>query len=99
NTWFEPIKPLKTEGNVLTIQVPSQFFYEWLEEHYVHTIKEAIKQEMGKDARLEYSVVVENSENGKSGGTSLKINNLADRDGSKAKGLNPSFIEDLKSEN
>lgn len=99
NTWFEPIKPLKTEGNVLTIQVPSQFFYEWLEEHYVHTIKEAIAKEMGAEARLEYSVVVENSEKGNSGATSLKINNLADRDASKAKGLNPSFIEDLKSEN
>ena len=34
-TWFEPIKPVKLENNILTIQVPSQFFYEWLEEHYV----------------------------------------------------------------
>ena len=34
-TWFAPIKPVKLEGDVLTIQVPSQFFYEWLEEHYV----------------------------------------------------------------
>ena len=30
-TWFEPIKPIKLKANVLTIQVPSQFFYEWLE--------------------------------------------------------------------
>ncbi|MEQ9304247.1 MAG: DnaA N-terminal domain-containing protein, partial [Marinoscillum sp.] len=55
STWFDPINPLKTEGNVLTIQVPSQFFYEWLEEHYVHILKEAIAKEMGDDARLEYS--------------------------------------------
>jgi len=27
-TWFEPIKPLKIQGNVLTVQVPSKFFYE-----------------------------------------------------------------------
>ena len=26
-TWFTPIKPLKIEDKVLTIQVPSQFFY------------------------------------------------------------------------
>ena len=32
-TWFEPIKPIKLKGEVLTIQVPSQFFYEYLEEH------------------------------------------------------------------
>lgn len=25
-TWFEPIKPIKLDKNVLTIQVPSQFF-------------------------------------------------------------------------
>jgi len=35
-TWFEPIKPVKLQDNVLTIQVPSQFFYEWLEEHYIN---------------------------------------------------------------
>jgi chromosomal replication initiator protein len=30
-TWFEPIIPVKLTGNVLSIQVPSKFFYEWLE--------------------------------------------------------------------
>ncbi len=28
-TWFDPIKPIKINNNVITIQVPSQFFYEW----------------------------------------------------------------------
>ncbi len=99
STWFDPISPLKTEGNVLTIQVPSQFFYEWLEEHYVHILKEAIAKEMGDDARLEYSVVVQNEETKKNGATPLKINNLADRNGSVNKGINTAFIDDLKSEN
>ena len=30
-TWFEPIKPIKFENNVISVQVPSKFFYEWLE--------------------------------------------------------------------
>ena len=34
-TWFEPIIPIRLEDNVLTIQVPSHFFYEWLEENYI----------------------------------------------------------------
>jgi len=59
NTWFKPISPLRNEGDVLTIQVPSQFFYEWLEEHYVHVLKKAIHQVMGPHGRLEYSVVVD----------------------------------------
>ncbi len=60
-TWFEPIKPIKLQNKVLTIQVPSQFFYEWLEEHYIGILKKVIKKELGADGRLEYSIVVENS--------------------------------------
>jgi len=59
NTWFKPIVPLRTEQNVLTIQVPSQFFFEWLEEHYVPVLKKAIHQVLGDGGRLEYSVIVD----------------------------------------
>lgn len=58
-TWFLPIQPIKLENSILTIQVPSQFFYEWLEENYVHLLKQAIQAEIGSDGRLEYSVVVD----------------------------------------
>ncbi|MFI5172670.1 MAG: chromosomal replication initiator protein DnaA [Chitinophagales bacterium] len=60
-TWFEPIEPVKLEDEVLTILVPSQFFYEWLEEHYVTLLRKTIKRELGNGARLEYRIVVENS--------------------------------------
>lgn len=62
-TWFVPIKALKLENNVLTIQVPSQFFYEWLEEHYIGLLKKTIKKELGVDGRLEYSIIMENNFN------------------------------------
>jgi chromosomal replication initiator protein len=62
-TWFEPIKPVKLSSNVLTIQVPSQFFYEWLEEHYITLLKKTIKKELGSEGRLEYSIIMENSHN------------------------------------
>ncbi len=57
-TWFEPIRPIRLEDNVLTIQVPSQFFYEWLEEHYITLLKKTIKTELGATGRLEYSIVM-----------------------------------------
>ena len=60
-TWFTPIKPLKIEDKVLTIQVPSQFFYEWLEEHYVALLKKTLEKELGAGSKLEYNVIVENS--------------------------------------
>ncbi len=58
-TWFKPIKPIRLQNNILTIQVPSQFFYEYLEEHYVHLLRNVIDNQLGKDYRLEYSVVVD----------------------------------------
>ena len=45
NTWFKPIKPYKYENNTLTIRVPSQFFYEWLESHYIHLLQHVVHQE------------------------------------------------------
>ncbi len=63
-TWFEPIKPIKLENKVLTIQVPSQFFYEWLEEHYVTLLRKTLKQELGPSSRLEYNIIVENGASG-----------------------------------
>ena len=64
-TWFKPIKPISIEGHILTIQVPSQFFYEWLENNYITLLKKTIKRELGKDAKLEYHIVLENSSGSK----------------------------------
>ncbi|MET3113564.1 chromosomal replication initiator protein [Pedobacter sp. CG_S7] len=63
-TWFEPITPLKLEDKVLTIQVPSLFFYEWLEEHYVSLLRRTVKLQLGDEGRLEYNIVVDQSSNG-----------------------------------
>ena len=41
-TWFEPIEAVKLTDKSLSIQVPSKFFYEWLEEHYVKLLKVAL---------------------------------------------------------
>ncbi len=60
-TWFEPIVPLKLEKQVLTIQVPSPFFYEYLEEQYIDILRKVIKKELGPDAKLEYNVIMQNN--------------------------------------
>jgi chromosomal replication initiator protein len=65
-TWFAPIKPVKLDGHVLTIQVPSQFFYEWLEEHYVSLLRKTVRKELGTEARLEYSIIMEHAHEGAS---------------------------------
>lgn len=64
-TWFIPIQPVKLNENVLTIQVPSKFFYEWLEEHYIKLLKVSLQKELGKEAKLVYSIVMDQKYSGK----------------------------------
>ncbi|MFS4417161.1 chromosomal replication initiator protein DnaA [Maribacter sp. 2307ULW6-5] len=66
-TWFEPIKPVKLSDNVLSIEVPSKFFYEWLEEHYVKLLKVALTKELGESAKLLYNIKLENTYGNKEG--------------------------------
>ena len=60
-TWFEPIKAVKLTDVALNIQVPSKFFYEWLEEHYVKLLKVALNKELGENAKLVYVIKMENT--------------------------------------
>ena len=60
-TWFEPIVAVKLTDNALSIQVPSKFFYEWLEEHYVKILKVALTKQLGESAKLVYVIKMENT--------------------------------------
>ena len=42
----------------MTVQIPSQFFYEFLETHYQEIIKSSLKQAIGDGVKLIYSVVM-----------------------------------------
>jgi len=55
-TWFVPIVPLKLENRRLTIQVPSQFFYEWIEEYYPHVIRSSLTSVLGEGATPIYEI-------------------------------------------
>ncbi len=59
-TWFEPIIPVKLNQQVLTIQVPSAFFYEYLEEQFIDILRKTLRMVLGNDAKLEYNVVMGN---------------------------------------
>ena len=61
NTWFEPIVPVKLEGSVLTLQVPSYFFYDWLDTHYIDLLKRTIRMQLGPEGRINYSIVMDQS--------------------------------------
>lgn len=60
-TWFLPIVPIGLQGSELTIQVPSQFFFDWLEEHYPHIIRNTLSQILGEGANPVYTILKNSS--------------------------------------
>jgi chromosomal replication initiator protein len=56
NTWFLPIKPLDLNGTILKVQLPSQFFWEWIDEHFNTLISKTIRQVLGPEAKLAYII-------------------------------------------
>lgn len=62
-TWFLPIVPLSYDNKVFTIQVPSQFFYEYLEDKFVDLLKTTLHREIGQDTILQYRILMENTTN------------------------------------
>lgn len=62
STWFEPIVPASLENGLLTVEVPSTYFYEWIEEHFFELIQTSLRTVIGVDATLQYAVKVPKQE-------------------------------------
>lgn len=56
NTWFLPIQPLELDNKTLRVQLPSQFFWEWIDEHFNTLITRTIHQVLGPEAKLAYII-------------------------------------------
>ena len=56
NIWFRPIKPVSLAESGLTVEVPSEFFREYLEGAYLEILKASIKKELGAAASLVFVV-------------------------------------------
>jgi len=60
-TWFEPIRPVSITDFEITIEVPSKFYYEWIDSHYKNVILGAIKKETGNDVQLNFKIAGKNN--------------------------------------
>ncbi|MEQ9105186.1 MAG: chromosomal replication initiator protein DnaA [Rhodothermales bacterium] len=61
-TWFLPLRPIRMEQSdgvaELTIQLPSRFYFEWLEEHYFTLLRKTITKVLGESGKLFYDVQI-----------------------------------------
>lgn len=56
HTWFAPLKPISYSEGAITVEVPSDYFREYLESAYLNILKFAVKRVAGEQARLNYMV-------------------------------------------
>lgn len=55
-TWFKPIRAVSIVDAKLTVEVPSDFFREYLESAYLDILKKTLKRVIGPEARLAYTI-------------------------------------------
>ncbi|MCX7879238.1 MAG: chromosomal replication initiator protein DnaA [Ignavibacteria bacterium] len=89
-TWFLPLKPISITKTELVVEVPSQFYCEWLDQHYYSLLRTCIQKFFGEEVTLKYQVVVDNS-------NSEKINiKLPSQNSQKLEQIRANFIQKLE---
>jgi chromosomal replication initiator protein len=87
NTWFAPIVSLKYENSIFVLQVPSQFFVEYIEEKYIDLLRMTLYREVGMGTRLEYRVLID-----KSSGRGTQIPSNAEQSKQKSTASSSNYI-------
>ena len=56
-TWFSFIAPVALNGTLLELEVPNQFFKNWILEHYIDMITSTLKTVSGQDIQVEFRIL------------------------------------------
>lgn len=56
STWFKPLKPVSFRDSTITVEVPSDFFRQYLEGAYLEILRKTLKRVIGENAKLVYKV-------------------------------------------
>ena len=56
NAWFDPIVPLSFGNNTFVLEVPNQFFLEWIESHYRDDILRSIERLFSEHVKYKFLV-------------------------------------------
>ena len=64
STWFEPINPIALTDSELILEVPNQFFFEWIESHYTTLIERTLWKNLQSEIKVKYTVSPESGQVG-----------------------------------
>ena len=54
NTWFKPIRPVRLEPQSVELEVPNTFFVDWIHEHHLTTLREALRDTFGDQPEIRF---------------------------------------------
>ena len=58
-TWIEPVKPIALNRSILVLELPNQFFYEWIETHYKNQFEKILKEKLKEEIKILFTIGVE----------------------------------------
>lgn len=61
NAWFPHIKPVSLIGVEITLGVPSQYFCEYLETHFINELKRVLQRVIGPNVVLKYKALIDSA--------------------------------------
>ncbi len=59
NTWFDPISSIALNEEELVLEVPNQFFFEWIQSHYSKIIQTTVREQNKKNIEVKYTLALE----------------------------------------
>lgn len=62
STWLEPISPIGINDKELVLEVPNQFFFEWIESHYRKIIDSKVKERLKDGFSVKYTIAPTDTE-------------------------------------
>ncbi|MFC1581791.1 chromosomal replication initiator protein DnaA, partial [Candidatus Neomarinimicrobiota bacterium] len=61
NTWFDPISSIALNDEELVLEVPNQFFFEWIQSHYSKIIQSTVREQNERNIEVKYTLALERS--------------------------------------
>ena len=74
-TWFEPVKPLHIKDTKLVLQVPNQFFSEWVDMHYRKHIVSTLERLGAGPTEIKYVISTEGTNQLEKTNGNIAVNN------------------------
>jgi chromosomal replication initiator protein len=55
-TWFRPLRPRHVGSDLIELEVPNLFFVDWIQEHYLNPLTEAVRAVLGAEVQLRFAI-------------------------------------------